>query len=64
MSKSRGATMTHVTAPHVLSALTIVLMSAPLATGDFRRDVTADDPAYRWEHSAQTSPQEGLIVHE
>jgi hypothetical protein len=56
--------MTHVTAPHVLSALTIVLMSAPLATGDFRRDVTADDPAYRWEHSAQTSPQEGLIVHE
>ena len=30
----------------------------------FRRYVTADDPAYRWEHIAQTSPQEGLIVHE
>ena len=56
--------MTHFTATHVLTALTIVLMSAPLAAGDFRRYVTADDPAYRWEHIAHTSPQEGLIVHE
>jgi PhoPQ-activated pathogenicity-related protein len=56
--------MTHFTATHVLTAFTIVLMSAPVATCDFRRYVTADDPAYRWEHIAHTSPQEGLIVHE
>jgi PhoPQ-activated pathogenicity-related protein len=64
VSNNRGATTTHFIATHVLTALTIVLMSAPLATGDLRRYVTADDPAYRWEHIAQRSPQEGLIAHE
>jgi PhoPQ-activated pathogenicity-related protein len=56
--------MTLFTATHVLTALTIVLVWAPLAAADLQRYVTADDPVYRWEHVAQTSPQEGLVVHE
>jgi PhoPQ-activated pathogenicity-related protein len=62
--KSRGAAMTRFTATHVLTAWTIVLAWAPVAAADLRRYVTADDPAYRWEHVAQTSPQGGLAVHE
>ena len=56
--------MTLFTATPVLSALTIVLVWAPLAAADLQRYVTADDPAYRWEHIAQMSPQEGLVVHD
>jgi PhoPQ-activated pathogenicity-related protein len=56
--------MTRFTATHVLTALTIVLVWTPLAADDLRRYVTADDRAYRWEHVARTSPQEGLVVHE
>jgi PhoPQ-activated pathogenicity-related protein len=56
--------MTLFTATHVLTALTIVLVWAPLAAADLQRYVTADDPVYRWEHVAQTSPQEGLVAHE
>jgi PhoPQ-activated pathogenicity-related protein len=47
-----------------MTVLTIVLVCAPLAADDLRRYVTADDPAYRWEHVAQMSPQEGVVVHE
>jgi PhoPQ-activated pathogenicity-related protein len=56
--------MTLFTATHVLTALTIVLVWAPLAAADLQRYVMAHDPVYRWEHVAQTSPQEGLVVHE
>jgi PhoPQ-activated pathogenicity-related protein len=56
--------MTRFTATHILTALTVVLVSAPLAADDLRRYVTADDPAYRWEHIAQISPQEGIVVDE
>jgi PhoPQ-activated pathogenicity-related protein len=52
------------TATHVLTTLIILLAWAPLAAADLRRYVTADDPVYRWEHVAQTSPQEGLVAHE
>src|SRR5262245_14998806 len=60
----RGAAMTLFTTTHVLTALIVVLMWAPLAADDLRRYVAADDPAYRWEHIAQMSPQEGLAIHE
>ncbi|HSF32484.1 MAG TPA: PhoPQ-activated protein PqaA family protein [Candidatus Tectomicrobia bacterium] len=56
--------MTLFTATHVLTALTIVLACVPVAADELRRYVTADDPAYRWEHIAQMSPQEGIVVHE
>jgi PhoPQ-activated pathogenicity-related protein len=56
--------MTHFIAIQILTALTIVPVWAPLAADDLRRYVTADDPAYRWEHIAQMSPQEGIVVHE
>jgi PhoPQ-activated pathogenicity-related protein len=56
--------MTLFTATQVLTALTIVLVWTPWAAADLQRYVTADDPVYHWEHVAQTSPQEGLVVHE
>src|ERR1700752_3420379 len=56
--------MTHYIARQILTALTIALVCAPVASADLRSYVKADDPAYRWEHVAQTSPQEGLVVHE
>jgi PhoPQ-activated pathogenicity-related protein len=56
--------MTHYIARQILTALTIALACAPVASADLRSYVMADDPAYRWEHVAQTRPQEGLVVHE
>jgi PhoPQ-activated pathogenicity-related protein len=56
--------MPHLIAIQILTALTLTLACAPLASADLQRYVTAEDPAYRWEHVAQTSPQEDLVVHE
>ncbi|MGH8065545.1 MAG: PhoPQ-activated protein PqaA family protein [Candidatus Entotheonellia bacterium] len=56
--------MLHFTTSQVLTSLTIVLVYASVAAGDLRRYVTADDPVYRWEHIASTTPQEGLVVDE
>jgi PhoPQ-activated pathogenicity-related protein len=48
----------------LLTALTLAMASPPIGSADLQRYVTADDPVYRWEHVAQTSLQEGLVVHE
>ena len=56
--------MTHFIAIQILTALTLVMASTPIGSAELQRYVTADDPVYRWEHVAQTSPQEGLVVHE
>jgi PhoPQ-activated pathogenicity-related protein len=56
--------MTHFIAIQILTALTLVLASPPIGSAELQRYVTADDPVYRWEYVAQTSPQEGLVVHE
>jgi PhoPQ-activated pathogenicity-related protein len=56
--------MTPFIAIQILTALTLVMASTPIGSAELQRYVTADDPVYRWEHVAQTSPQEGLVVHE
>jgi PhoPQ-activated pathogenicity-related protein len=56
--------MIHLIAIPILTAFTLALAYAPLAAGDLQRYVTADDPAYRWEYVAQTSPQQDLVLHE
>ena len=56
--------MPHFTTSLILTSLTIVLLYASAAAGDLRRYVTADDPVYRWEHIASTTPQEGFVVDE
>jgi PhoPQ-activated pathogenicity-related protein len=56
--------MTHLRAVQILTVLTLTMPCAPMASAALQRYVTADDPAYRWEHVAQTSPQEDLVVHE
>src|SRR5919106_1550022 len=63
-SHNRGTAMPHVITTPFLTALTLALAFAPMASADLQRYVMADDPASRWEHVAQTSPQEGLVVHE
>ena len=55
--------MTPFRAIPILTALTLVLASPPIGSAELHRYVTAADPVYRWEHVAQTSPQEGLVVH-
>jgi PhoPQ-activated pathogenicity-related protein len=56
--------MTHFIVIQILTALTLVMANTPVGSAELQRYVTADDPVYRWEHVAQTSPQEGLVVHE
>jgi PhoPQ-activated pathogenicity-related protein len=56
--------MTHFIAIPILTVLTLVMACAPMASADLQRYVTAADPVYRWEHVAETSPQEGIVVHE
>jgi PhoPQ-activated pathogenicity-related protein len=56
--------MPHFIAVQILTTLTLAVACAPVAAADLQRYVTADDPAYRWEHVARTNRQEGLVVHE
>jgi PhoPQ-activated pathogenicity-related protein len=48
----------------ILTALSLAMARPAIGASELQRYVTADDPAYRWERVAQTSPQEGLVVHE
>jgi PhoPQ-activated pathogenicity-related protein len=59
-----GRAMGRFIGTQVLTALTIVLVCAPVAPADLRSYVKADDQAYRWEHLTQTDRTDGTTVHE
>jgi PhoPQ-activated pathogenicity-related protein len=51
-------------ATQLLSALTIMLVCASVASADLRSYVKADDQAYHWEHLTQSARTDGTTVHE